>query len=197
MADPLSIGASVLAIVTAAVQSTRTLCETVRRYRGRDKTLGRLQDELEEMASILISLSEVISGEDSMCCLLRDPVDRCSRLCLDFERSMKQFIDRPKANFLDWAKLEFKRGNINEFIDTLSGYKSTIAVGLGIMKMSVQSTPTSYVLTSFVVNPRKLPPSFYKSITNSYRPHLITSKSTYNASTKNYHYLRRRRCLLL
>ena len=38
----------------------------------------------------------------------------------------------------DWAKLEFMRGDINEFIDTISGYKSTIAVGLGIITLYVQ-----------------------------------------------------------
>ncbi|KAL1598066.1 hypothetical protein SLS59_007076 [Nothophoma quercina] len=44
---------------------------------------------------------------------------------------MKSFNQKTKAGFRDWAKLEFMRGDINEFIDTISGYKSTIAVGLG------------------------------------------------------------------
>ncbi|KAF3027229.1 hypothetical protein E8E12_000351 [Didymella heteroderae] len=44
---------------------------------------------------------------------------------------MERFSQKTKASFCDWAKLEFMRGDINEFIDTISGYKSTIAVGLG------------------------------------------------------------------
>lgn len=43
----------------------------------------------------------------------------------------------------DWAKLEFMRGDINEFIDTISGYKSTIAAGLGIVTLHVQ--PLAFV----------------------------------------------------
>ncbi|XMA20276.1 hypothetical protein WAI453_013067 [Rhynchosporium graminicola] len=35
----------------------------------------------------------------------------------------------------DWAKMEFMRGDINEFIDTLADYKSIIIIGLGTINM--------------------------------------------------------------
>jgi hypothetical protein len=44
---------------------------------------------------------------------------------------MDVFGRRSKPGFLDWTKLGFVRGDINEFADTISGYKSTITVRLG------------------------------------------------------------------
>ena len=50
---------------------------------------------------------------------------------------MKEFRGKSKTSLLDWAKLEFMRGDINEFIDTIAGYKATISVGLGVVTMQV------------------------------------------------------------
>ncbi|KAB8279175.1 hypothetical protein BDV30DRAFT_72364 [Aspergillus minisclerotigenes] len=141
MADPLSIAASALAVVTAAIQSTKSLVDTVKRFKDRDKTLRRLQAELEDLTKILDALAHVTSTEKSMLALLEDPLNRCSQICCEFERSMKVFSERSKIGFRDWAKLEFMRGDINDFIDTIAGYKSTIAVGLGTITM--QTTKVS------------------------------------------------------
>ncbi|GLA26493.1 hypothetical protein AnigIFM63326_003653 [Aspergillus niger] len=78
MADPLSIAASVLAVITAAVQSTKSLQGTVKRFRNRDKTLRRLQNELEDLTNILESLQQVTNNERSMLALLQGPIDRHS-----------------------------------------------------------------------------------------------------------------------
>ncbi|CCF33627.1 hypothetical protein CH063_05783 [Colletotrichum higginsianum] len=138
MADPLSITASVLAVATAAFVSTKTLIDTVNRFKGRDKTLQRLQDELEDLLKILEMLQGISQCELSILALLEGPVRRCSELCLNFDKSMKDFTGKAtKTGFRDWAKLEFRRGDINEFIDTVSGYKSTISVGLGAINLNV------------------------------------------------------------
>jgi cell fate (sporulation/competence/biofilm development) regulator YlbF (YheA/YmcA/DUF963 family) len=137
MADPLSVTASVLAIVTVAVQSVKSLHETVARFKGRDRTLQRLFNELEDIVNILNSLSEALQSEASTSALLKGPIDRCSKVCQEFKQSMESFSQKSKTGIRDWAKLEFMRGDINEFIDTLSGYKSTIAVGIGTITMSV------------------------------------------------------------
>lgn len=137
MADPLSITASLLAITTAAVQTTKSLCDTVKRYKDRNKTLRRLQEELDDLTKILESLARVTTADESLLAILQSPVERCAQICHDFEVSMEKFGKKSKAGFKDWTKLEFMRGDINEFIETISGYKSTIAVGLGIVTMSV------------------------------------------------------------
>lgn len=138
MADPLSAAASVIALVTVTVQSVKSLSETVSRFKGRDKTLQRLQDELQGIIGVLNSLKEVAHEEASISTLLQGPIDRCSEVCQEFEQSMESFSQKTKAGFRDWAKLEFMKGDINEFIDTISGYKSTIAVGLGTITMYVR-----------------------------------------------------------
>jgi hypothetical protein len=43
-------------VITAAVQSTKALRETITRFKDRDKTLGRLQNELCDLINILDSL---------------------------------------------------------------------------------------------------------------------------------------------
>ena len=44
--DPLSVIASVLAVVTAAIISIRSLCDTVKGFQNRNSTLKRLQHTL-------------------------------------------------------------------------------------------------------------------------------------------------------
>ena len=133
----MSITASVLAVITAAIQSTKSLHETVKRFRERNKTLRRLQDELADLTNILNTLTQVTSVETSMLALLQGPIDRCSQVCREFEQSMEVFSRKSKTGFRDWTRMEFMKGDINEFIDTIAGYKSTISVGLGTITMLV------------------------------------------------------------
>jgi hypothetical protein len=161
MADPLSITASLLAISTAAIQTVKSLCEATRRYKGRDKTLGRLQDELNQLTQILESLARTEAADESLFLLLKGPIARCTQVCQEFETSMGTFIKNGKAGFLDWAKMEFRRGDINEFIATIAVYKSTISVGLGTITLlvnqeSLQAHATNYETQT---NFHYLPPS--------------------------------------
>ncbi|KAL4877046.1 hypothetical protein BJY04DRAFT_199159 [Aspergillus karnatakaensis] len=133
--DPVSISVSVLAVITAAIQSANTLKETVTRFKERNKTLGRLQNELEDLTKILDLLQNAVDTDASVLALLKGPVDRCSQLCSEFEDSIKVFAKKSKTGFRDWTRMEFMRGDINEFIETLAGYKSTISVGLGTITM--------------------------------------------------------------
>jgi len=137
MTDPLSVAASLVAVITVALKSIKLLHGTVSRFKGRDKTLGRLQNELEDIMTVLDSLEQVIQTEASMAELLQGPINRCSKICQEFRQSMESFSNKSKAGFRDWTKLEFMKGDINEFIDTLSGYKATISVGLGTITMLV------------------------------------------------------------
>lgn len=140
MADPLSITASVVAVITAAVQSTKSLYETIKCFKDRNKTLRRLQYELKDLTNILNSLTQVANAETSMLALRRGPINRYSQVCREFEQLMEVFSGKSKTGIRDWTKMEFMRGDINEFIDTIVGYKSTILVGLGTITMSVHKS---------------------------------------------------------
>ena len=133
--DPFSIGASVLTVIAATITTIRTLNETVGRYKGRDKTLGRLQDDLYDLISVLNSLEEAAASNSPVLALLKGPISRCAQVSREFENSMKKFDAKSKPGLKDWTKMEFMRGDINEFIDTLADYKSTITIGLGTINM--------------------------------------------------------------
>lgn len=137
MADPLCIATSVLTVVIEAIQSTTSLTETIKFFRERNKMLRRLYDVLEDLIIILNALKEVCHSGSSILLLLRGPINRCSQLCCEFENSMKEFSRKSKAGVRDWAKMEFMRGDINEFTVTLTGYKSTMLIGLSTITMSV------------------------------------------------------------
>lgn len=137
MADPLNVAASLLTVLTTAIKTTKSLLEAVRRYKERNKTLGRLCDELEDLINILENLEKACQSDSPTLDLLGRPIRRCSQLCSEFETTMNEFAAKSKVGFRDWAKMEFMRGDINEFMDTLTGYKSTISVGLGTIIMLV------------------------------------------------------------
>ena len=73
------------------MQSTKSLYETVKRFKDRNKTLHRLQDELKDLTNILGSLAQVTNADQSMLTLLQGPIERCSQVCREFEKSMGRF----------------------------------------------------------------------------------------------------------
>ncbi|OQE13490.1 hypothetical protein PENFLA_c047G07749 [Penicillium flavigenum] len=130
MADPMSITASLMAVVTAAIQSTQSLCETIKRLKDRHITLRRLQNELQDLTKVLGLLAQETSAETSIFELLRGPIDRCSQVCGEFKQSMEAFSQNPKTGTRDWTRMKFMRGDINDFTDVVAGYKSTISIGV-------------------------------------------------------------------
>lgn len=142
--DPLSITASLLAVATAGIESTRSLRAAVKRYQTRDATLQRLLAEVDDMENSLRVLEQLlesskqepgIAGDVLIAELLQSPIKRCNQLCKEFEIAMHRFSGKSKTNIVDWAKMEFMRGDFSQFLDTLAGYKATIAVGLGVLTM--------------------------------------------------------------
>ncbi|KAH8879330.1 hypothetical protein GQ53DRAFT_706046 [Thozetella sp. PMI_491] len=133
--DPVSIAASLLTVVTAAIQSIKSLHDAVERYKGRDTTLGNLLAQLNDLMNVLASLKEAVDTDNSLLELLEGPVERCSQLCNQFEAAMKEYVDKPNKRLIDWARMDFKRGNIDGFVRELANYKSTITIALGTISM--------------------------------------------------------------
>ncbi|KAM5363807.1 hypothetical protein ACJZ2D_011841 [Fusarium nematophilum] len=146
--DPLSISASGIAIATAAIQSTRSLKDTITRFKERDKTLARLQHELEDLSNILNVLKGAFGSGVSTMAHIEGPVSRCNQICREFDTAMQAFSRKSKIGIRDWTKMEFMKGDINEFMDTLAGYKATISVSLGTITMQT-STLSNKVLEEY------------------------------------------------
>ncbi|KAH8678494.1 hypothetical protein BX600DRAFT_149713 [Xylariales sp. PMI_506] len=137
--DPLSFTASVVAVVTTAIDAVQTLRDAVKSYKSRDKTLRRLLSELEDLTNILNSLAEAVELEDSLLTLVQGPVSRCAEVCGEFKTAMDKFGGKAKVGVIDWTKMQFMKGDIQEFTETLCCYKSTISVALGTVTMKLQT----------------------------------------------------------
>ncbi|KAK9846806.1 hypothetical protein MYU51_000735 [Penicillium brevicompactum] len=144
MADPLSITASVLAVINAAVQSTKSLHEAVSRFKGRDKTLGRLQDELYDLTKILNSLKQVADVEASMLDLLQGPVDRCSQVCHEFEEAMESFWRKHTAKVSQQVLQDYNE-MIQDTVYNLEVYLQRIDGKMGHLTMDNTSASGSSV----------------------------------------------------
>jgi hypothetical protein len=153
----MSITASLMAVVTAAIQSTQSLCETIKRLKDRHITLRRLQNELQDLTKVLGLLAQETSAETSIFELLRGPIDRCSQVCGEFKQSMEAFSQNPKTGTRDWTRMKFMRGDINDFTDVVAGYKSTISIGVCTITMLV-TIPCLLrtLLTSFISDTNKV-----------------------------------------
>ena len=137
--DPLSIPASAMAMVAITAQSTRSLRNLVAHHADHDRALASLYNVLENLYNNLKALEQTATPEASTGTILEGPIRRCDLLCQDFERAMQEFAMKPTAGLRDWSKMEFTAGDINEFVDILTGYQATISVGLDTVNKSVQN----------------------------------------------------------
>ena len=110
MADPLSIVASVLAIATAAVQSSKALFELVDDIRGGHEEIKSISKDAHSFHSIIHSFSitlknasirEIISDDDGMLEMIKDlesPLFNCeealSELMVKLQKRLKLDTDR-------------------------------------------------------------------------------------------------------
>lgn len=133
MADPLNI--------TAAILSTKSLKETVKRYEDGNENLQRLQEELGGLLIVLENLERVSNVEVPILSLLKGPLGRCSQSCRHFENYLQELSGELSAGSPDEVKMRVMSGDIIDFLDLLGGYKSTISVALGTIAMYV-STPS-------------------------------------------------------
>ena len=128
-----------LATAPVAVRSTLSLINIVAHWRGRDKALASLYNVLQNLYNSLEALEQTTISEASTNAILRVLVSHCHFLCQEFERAMQEFDKQPRTGLRDWSKMEFRTGDINEFIDILAGYQATISVSLDTVTKLVQS----------------------------------------------------------
>ncbi|KXJ88720.1 hypothetical protein Micbo1qcDRAFT_189799 [Microdochium bolleyi] len=133
--DPFSTAASAISVVAVALQAAKTVHDAVERYKGRDKAMAQLSTELAELVAILGAAEDAASLDPASLSLIRGPIEHCSKICCEFKDALSAFNRRSQMPLKDWAKMEFKRGTLKDFTDTLASYKCTLQVGLGTIVM--------------------------------------------------------------
>ena len=143
MTDPLSVSAGIIAVVTLAYSSSKTLFETVKGIRDAPKTFQDLSTDLEGLQAVLGLLGASLDSggeagsfsEAQVSCLehLATPLSACSDVCSEFklklEKSTRHSSDT-HTSFRDSFKLQFKDTEITTFRYRLASYKLTLSIAL-------------------------------------------------------------------
>ncbi|KAH7014492.1 uncharacterized protein B0I36DRAFT_299420 [Microdochium trichocladiopsis] len=153
MADPVSTAASVIGVVAVALQAVKLVHDAVERYKGRDKAMAQLSAELGELLAMLAAAHDTAALDPAGLALVRGPIEHCTKICTEFRDTLDDFYKKgsPSSSSMsrrDWARMEFKKGTLNEFTDTLASYKSTLQIGLGTIVMR-KTTQTHAVLEKY------------------------------------------------
>ncbi|KAI1839521.1 hypothetical protein JX266_014268 [Neoarthrinium moseri] len=116
MADPFSVGVSALTVIAAAMNAIQSLHAIVESYRGRDTTLARLQNGLQDLIDVLTTLQEIVDAEASMTKLLQGPVERRnSKLSHQVLKDYNEMIQATVYN------LQIQNQRIEEKLSSMSG----------------------------------------------------------------------------
>ncbi|CAG7555186.1 unnamed protein product [Fusarium equiseti] len=134
MGDPLSVASGVIAVVTATLQSSKLLYETIQSFRNHQTAVSDLVRELKSLESVLRSLQDHVRTDDRAFLPLKFPLMQCRQACTDFqtlvEQNSRRSRDKARTSFRDWAKLMYMNGDIVSFKELLAGYKATINIAL-------------------------------------------------------------------
>jgi hypothetical protein len=136
--DPLSAGTAILAVITAALASSKSLYKIVRSYQDYPTMVKELVQELEEFIPILESIQK-LAKEDALGTLAL-PLSRCSEACKTLERTIVRCGGNTddadaKAKFKGWIKWKYMGDNVEGFTRMLMGYKLTMLVALADANM--------------------------------------------------------------
>jgi hypothetical protein len=135
MADPLSLSSAIVGLVPISYQAAKALRDTIESFKKHPRQLRELLDELKDLVNLLEELDSILhSPGDVNFNLLEAPLKRCNSACKEFEQALNTCKGRndggTKSDFGGWLKIQWKGTDINEFKNTLAGYKSTIAIAI-------------------------------------------------------------------
>ncbi|KAK2006615.1 hypothetical protein LZ32DRAFT_595157 [Colletotrichum eremochloae] len=153
MSDPLSVASALIAIVTATMQSSKVLYDTIQSFKNHRKVIKQLMEELAALNEVLLSLDRLVQkeGEQGTLGSLKVPLLQCRQACDDFNKLIiecSKNSGRPRTSFRDWFKLRYMESDIDGFVTMLAGYKSTISIALGSANLQY-TTVTLQILNEY------------------------------------------------
>jgi septal ring factor EnvC (AmiA/AmiB activator) len=133
MAEVVGTLSAIIPLVTLAFQSSITLYQTVQSLQSRDKVIRELRQELEALQDVLRALGESIRDFEVDLTVLEQPLKRCNKACGEFNALIMKCTShstQEQNSKRDWIRLRYMGGDITNFKDMLSSYKSTISIAL-------------------------------------------------------------------
>ena len=141
MADPLSVAAGVIGVVTAAVQVSKLLFDFTRRTKDAPKQATMVLAEVGDIHTIMAQLHPFVLGlevpDQSRTCLIQvDSVIAILTGCVATFSELEELIDQLKAKdlgFLDRTKWAAKESVIAALITRLQTHKLSLSLMLTIL----------------------------------------------------------------
>jgi hypothetical protein len=134
MAEPIGIASGLVALATFAFKSSITLHNTIKSFKVHPIRVRNLLEQLEALSGVLQSLTETVTAAvDVDLSELELPLLRCGTACKEFGEELVKCSSRSggtRASFRDWARLQYMGGDMDNFMQMLAGYKSTIIIAL-------------------------------------------------------------------
>jgi hypothetical protein len=164
MGDPLSVASGLIAVVTATLQSSKILYETIQSFRNHRAAVLDLVRELKDLELVLRPLQDHVRTNETAFLPLKVPLIQCRQACEDFQILIENNSRRTRAeartSLRDWAKLMYMNGDIVSFKELLAGYKGTITIALADANLLV-ARPKRKVFANLLPDaPPRLPLKF-------------------------------------
>ena len=146
MGDPVSVTASVVALVTFGIQAGNSLRKLIESFDKHTKIVRDLKTDLKSLDEVLKELAEVANNDIGKTFIsLQLPLHSCGQICQEFDALIRKCASNTtdtRRSVRDWSKLQLQSDDINAFRTTLSGYKSTIQIALGGINLYAVSFPS-------------------------------------------------------
>ena len=143
MADPLSVAAGIIAVITATIQSSVALYDTIESFKTYPKRVHDLLNQILSLKKILSSLRELSQQDEKVGAPLEIPLKECEATCNQFRKILETHRGTlsSRRSFYTWISFKFRNGDIVNFMETLAVYKSTMAIAIGDANLYVLECP--------------------------------------------------------
>lgn len=140
MAEVVGLASGLLALTTAAYQTSKALHEAISSFRSQRKTIKDFQADSESLTAMLEQIRERIQNSQDIGQLktLRQPVYHCMQAC----QEIREMIDACTAHTTDvrrsvrdWLNMQFRGKSFEEMKSRLSSYKSTLSIAFNLTTM--------------------------------------------------------------
>ena len=141
MADPLSLGASLLAVASAGVAVSKTLfklADTIGTSNDEVRSIGKevsaFARVVEDLYEFLEDAKELISQQAIANAL--DIMDTCSETFAKIKRKLKFGAGKHANSFWQGVQWSFRREKVKPLCAKLESYKSTLILMLSVVKLA-------------------------------------------------------------